>query len=280
MSDLRRAVVVTGAAGGMGRAVSAALATTGTLVLVDVRDHLLDEAARHLSDVGVETRRVRCDVMDPDQVAGVVSVVTELGGLRSLVHTAGLSPKMADGRQVLEVDLVGTVRMLDALLPHAGPGTAAVCIGSIAGYADLERELDPILEDPLAPGVVDAIEAKLHRPLDADTAYALAKRGVMHACERLAGAWGKRGARIVSVAPGLIDTEMGRLELAGNELMATMVEMTPLKPPGRDRLPGVTSDIAALVAFLCSSAAPFISGCDIRVDGGLVGYGRHVGGRI
>jgi len=275
MPEETRAVVVTGGGGGMGLAVAAALSGSGTLVLADVQEDLLEEGRQSLAAAGVEVRTVRCDVADADEVAALAGIVGELGGLRSLVHAAGLSPKMADGRRVLDVDLVGTLRVLEALLPHASDGTAAVCVGSIAGYADVAPGVEPLLDDPLATGFVDAVEAKLDTALDGMTAYVLAKRGVMRACERLSGPWGARGARIVSIAPGIIDTPMGRLESDGDDLVAAMVDATPVKRPGHAPLPGRPADVAALVAFLCSDAASFVSGCDIRIDGGLVGHGRH-----
>jgi NAD(P)-dependent dehydrogenase (short-subunit alcohol dehydrogenase family) len=98
----------------------------------------------------------------------------------------------------------------------------------------------------------------------------------MRACERLSGAWAERGGRIVSIAPGLIDTEMGRMEMQDDELIELMIAATPVKRPGHSPLPGSPEDIAALVAFLCSDGASFISGCDIRIDGGLMGNGRHL----
>ncbi|HMG42284.1 MAG TPA: SDR family oxidoreductase [Acidimicrobiales bacterium] len=271
MSENTRVTVVTGGGGGMGLAVAAELAHTGVVLLADVSEDLLEEATGSLADTGADVRTQRCDVTDPDDVDALARKVAELGGLGSLVHMAGISPKMADGRRVLEVDLVGTLRVLEALLPHASEGTAAVCIGSVAGYADLASEVDPLLDDALAPGFVAAVEAKLGEGFDAMTAYVLAKRGVMRACERLSGPWGARGARILSIAPGIIDTPMGRLELDGDDLVAAMIDATPVKRPGHSPFPGRPADIAALVAFLCSDAAAFISGCDIRIDGGLVG---------
>ena len=59
--------------------------------------------------------------------------------------------------------------------------------------------------------------------------------------------------------------------------MQAMIDITPVKRPGASPLPGRPEDIAALVAFLCSDAASFISGCDIRIDGGLIGAARHMG---
>jgi NAD(P)-dependent dehydrogenase (short-subunit alcohol dehydrogenase family) len=260
----------------MGLAAAHALARTGTVVLVDVDEHLLEQGARSLAARGSPPHTLRADMTVAGDVGAVAGKVADLGGLRSLVHTVGLSPHMAEARRVLEVDLIGTTRVLDALLPHAGLGTAAVCVASIAGYAGIAHELDSLLDDPLAPDFLEKVEGALDQPLDAATAYVLAKRGVMRTCERLARRWGERGARVVSISPGLIDTEMGRLELEQDELLAAMVEMTPVKRPDCTPLPGLPTDIAAVVAFLCSDQASFISGCDIRVDGGLVGSGREM----
>jgi NAD(P)-dependent dehydrogenase (short-subunit alcohol dehydrogenase family) len=95
-------------------------------------------------------------------------------------------------------------------------------------------------------------------------AYSIAKRGVIRACQRWAPQWGKRGARIVSLSPGLIDTPMMQMELSKTPGMKVMLELTPL-----GRL-GTPEEIAATVDFLCSGEASFISACDILVDGGCI----------
>jgi len=276
MTTRTGAVVITGAAGGMGIAVARSMAGAGDLVLADLRAPQLEEARQSLAMTGQQARSIECDVTAANDVTRLAGLVEQLGGLRALVHTAGVSPKMAEGRRVLEVDLVGTARVLAALLPLALPGSAAVCIGSIAGYADVAPEVEPLLDDPLRPDFLDVVEAALAQPLDGATGYVLAKRGVMRACERLSGAWAERGGRTVSIAPGLIDTGMGRLEMEGDELIALMIAAMPVKRAGHTPLPGSPEDVAALVAFLCSDEASFISGCDIRIDGGLMGNGRHL----
>jgi NAD(P)-dependent dehydrogenase (short-subunit alcohol dehydrogenase family) len=275
--EVEEVIVVTGAGGGMGLASVLALPRTAHVVLVDLTEERLYRALHIAEEGGTSATALLCDVTSAPDVAQLVKTVTELGSLSSLVHTAGISPQMAGGRRVLEVDLVGTARVLEALGPLVGPGTSAICVGSIAGYAGTAEELDVLLDDPLAASFLDDVEAAVGAPLDGPTGYVLAKRGVMRLCERLASAWGARGGRLVSISPGLIDTEMGRLELEHEELMPAMIEATPLKRPGVSPLPGLPEDIAALVAFLCSDAASCISGCDIRIDGGLVGAGKHVG---
>ena len=270
-------LVITGGAGGMGLACARALADRGRLLLLDLREDLMDQARKALGAQGAVVETLRCDVTSPADIAAVADRVQALGRLRCLVHTAGVSPEMADAGTVLDVDLAGSVRITDALFPLVNPGSSAILIGSIAGYSDVPAAVEPLLDDPLADGFLAAVEQALGQPLDSAMAYVLAKRGVTRLAERLATPWGKRGGRTVAISPGLIDTPMGRLELDRQPIIPVMVEVTPVKRPDRP-LPGRPEDIAAAVAFLESDAAAFISGCDIRVDGGLVGAGKHLTG--
>jgi len=270
-------LVITGGAGGMGLACARALADRGRLLLVDLREDLLDQARKALGAQGAIVDSVPCDVTSATDVAAVADRVRELGRLRCLVHTAGVSPEMADAATVLDVDLAGSVRITNALFPLVNPGCSAILIGSIAGHSDVPAAVEPLLDDPLADGFLAAVEQALGQPLDSATAYVLAKRGVTRLAERLAAPWGKTGGRTVAISPGLIDTPMGRLELDRQSIIPVMIEVTPVKRPDRP-LPGRPEDIAATVAFLESDAAAFISGCDIRVDGGLVGAGKHLMG--
>ena len=269
--------VITGGAGGMGVASARALASRGQLLLVDVGDEQLREASAALTSDGARVEVQRCDVTSVEDIAAVTEKVRAMGRFRALVHTAGVSPQMAAGRRVLDVDLVGSVRVTDAVFGLVGPGSSAVLIGSIAGYSDVDPAVEVLLDDPLAEDFFDAIDRALGRPVDSATAYQIAKRGVVRLVERLSGPWGQKGARVVAIAPGLIDTPMGRMELERQPMMPAMVRATPIQRPEQP-LPGRAEDIAAAVAFLVSEGAAFISGCDIRVDGGLVGAGRHMAG--
>jgi len=268
-------LVITGGAGGMGLASACALAGRGRLLLVDVDEGHLEAARSMLSEQGAHVDTLQCDVTSPADVAAVADRVRDAGRFRCLVHTVGVSPEMADARTVIEVDLVGSVRITDTVFPLVEPGSSAILFGSIAGYSDVDPAIEKLLCDPLADGLFATIERALGQPMDSATAYVLAKRGVLRLAERLATPWGAKGGRVVAISPGLIDAAMGRLELERQPIIPQMVELTPVKRP-ESPLPGRVGEIAALVAFLESDGAAFISGCDIRVDGGLVGAARDM----
>jgi len=246
--------VVTGAASGMGRScVDVLMGTADQVVAVDLRETDIE------GTVGVV-----CDITDPASVAALADRVRELGPLRSLAHAAGVSPTMADARRVFEVDLVGTQLVLDAFEPLVVPGSAAVCWSSSAAYQIAPfatPEQDALLDDPLAPDFLDRITGEVN---DSGYAYSLAKRGVIRAVARAAVPWGRRGGRVNSIAPGLIDTPMGRQEFDQQPIMQTMLDNTPL---GREGLP---AEVTAVAEFLLSDAASFVSGIDVLVDGGMM----------
>jgi NAD(P)-dependent dehydrogenase (short-subunit alcohol dehydrogenase family) len=248
------AAVVTGAASGMGSAcVEKLRGLVDVLVAVDLVAPTIDD-----------TLGVACDVSDQAAVAALVEQVSELGPFRALVHAAGISPTMADARRVFEVDLVGTHYLLDGFEALAAPGSGAVCFSSSAAYQIapfVDADQDRMVDDPGAPEFLDRITTVV---TDSSHAYALAKRGVIRAVGRAAVSWGRVGGRVNSVAPGLIDTPMGRRELHHQPTMRDMLERTPLGRLGRP------SEVADAVAYLLSDEASFISGIDLLVDGAMV----------
>jgi NAD(P)-dependent dehydrogenase (short-subunit alcohol dehydrogenase family) len=88
---------------------------------------------------------------------------------------------------------------------------------------------------------------------------------VLRLARRTGAAWGSRGVRVCSLSPGIVDTPMGRQESERTPFMADMIKMTPIARDGR------ADEIAAVVGFLCSDAASYMTACDVLVDGGFVG---------
>jgi len=257
MSGARPTNLVIGAASGMGAAVASLLAPKGPLLLADRNlDALREVAAGVTGDVCA----IACDVTLQSDVDALREAVE---GVAAVVITAGLSPSMAGGRRIFEVNLLGLERLVRALEPAAGEGSACVCFSSMAGHLlPASEPVDAILDDPLSASFFDDLAKLGLDPENPQLAYAVSKRGVIRLVGRHASAWGKRGARIVSLSPGIVDTGMGRLENENQPVMAQMVESSAL---GRVARP---EEVAEVAAFLVSDAASYITGTDILVDGG------------
>jgi NAD(P)-dependent dehydrogenase (short-subunit alcohol dehydrogenase family) len=262
----RRTVLITGGAGGMGMACAARLGASGdAILLTDLDAAALERATRELARAGVDAQGFACDLADPGCGDAIARALREGPPLRALVHTAGLSPVMADWRRIVAVDLVGTARVLGAALPFVESGGAAVCIASMAGHlVPADPAIAALMAEPLDPDLLDELDALPGRPVGSpEAAYAHAKRAVRALVARSAAAWGARGARIVSLSPGMIRTPMGDLEFEKQPAMKLLLERTPLARLGE---PG---EIAGAVAFLCSPDASFVTGCDLLIDGGV-----------
>ena len=249
--------VVIGAGAGMGAAVARLLAGSADLLLIDRDPDRVAEVADALG-----ARSLALDLTDPDAPTRLLDAVDRV---RGFVVTAGLSPSMARGRRIHEVNLRGPARLLDAVERRVGVGSAGVLVASMAAHlVPSDATVDAVLDRPDADDYLDALDAL---DLDSDDpafAYALAKQGVVRLARHRSLAWGARGARLLSVSPGVIATDMGRLEDANQPAMAGLVEHSAL---GRR---GTAEEVAVVIAFLLSDAASFLTGTDVLVDGGAV----------
>ena len=262
------AVVVTGAARGIGAACARALAGRGALVACDIREELLDGIVGELRRGGSRAETFTGDLTDPAVVEALAGRVDALGGLDALAHCAGLSGAQSEAERILEINLVATARLLGELQPLVNEGATAVCIASQAGHfakAGLPPEAEALLRDPLQPDLFARLTDLVgDRVTGASGAYGLTKRGVQLLVVAHAPAWGERGGRVISVSPGIIETDMGRAEYEKNKVA---VDILMDRTPAGKRM-GRVEEIAAVVAFLCSDGASFISGVDLLVDGG------------
>lgn len=254
-----RVAIITGASGGMGLAVAQRWAASRRLVLSGTSEAKLQAVLEQLPGEGHVT--VAGDLADPDLPGRIAAAAARLGSFAALFHAAGMSPTMGEPERLIEVNLNATIRLVDALLPLANAGSVAVLVSSIAGHSGVATELDELLDAPIPRTTL----ARVAGQMDDLAAYAAAKRAVILLAEQRAPAWGEKGARIVSLSPGMIDTAMWRLEMGEHtEHMSALLSMTPLL-----RVGGV-EEIADIADFLCSPQASFVTGSDIKVDGGVV----------
>lgn len=264
--------IITGAVGGMGQACARALGRRHGLFLTDLdQARLADFAASLVSEGHTVAGVASGDLRQATTAPRLVARARQAGRLAAVIHTAGLSPALAGWEDILTVNLAGTERLLRALEEAPEEGLVAVLMASISGHlTPSTAEADAVLADPLAPDFLARIRAHLDCPNDPEDrfslggqAYGYSKRAVMRLCETRAPDWGLRRARIVSISPGVIRTPMGQAEVDANPGAAHVLANAPL---GRW---GSVLDIAAAASFLCSDQASFITGCDLRVDGGV-----------
>jgi NAD(P)-dependent dehydrogenase (short-subunit alcohol dehydrogenase family) len=248
----------------MGAATAAMLAGKGRRLLLADRD--APAASATAQDLPGDAETATCDIADR---AAVAELVSRTGSLGKLVITAGLSPNMADGPRIVEVNLIATARLVDAFLSIVTSGSACVVLASMAAYSiPIDPAVDALLDDPLAPGLIDEL-ATLDLLAHPGIAYAVSKRGVVRLVEGRAGAWGAAGGRLVSLSPGIVNTPMGRLEADNDPMVVDIVASSALVRQAQPE------EVAAVAAFLVSDAASFVTGTDILVDGGAVAARRR-----
>lgn len=252
--------VVTGAGGGMGAASAHALAAAGyALVLCDIDAARIARIVAELGTAQV-VGQIAGDITSPAFIADLLAAIGDRE-VSALVHTAGLSPTMAGPERVIRVNFDASVAIVNALSPRMANGGCAVLISSSSAYMMPTAPFAGPIAEAIAAGSGDALVAISDTP---EKAYPISKQAVIALVRSQAAVFARRGARIVSIAPGLIDTPMSSSEFAKSEVMASMLAKTPLGRLGR------ADEIASMAVMLASPAASYVTGCDILVDGGTI----------
>lgn len=266
MKNLNNVIVVIGA-GSIGQAIARRVSAGKHVVLADVRQENADAAAKVLADAGFDVTTTVVDVASRESVQALVDLATALGDISGVIHAAGVSPSQAPVATILRVDLYGTALVLEAFGNVIAKGGSAIVIASQSGHRlpALTPEQNKALattpvEDLLALPMLqsDQVTDPLH-------AYQLSKRCNSLRVMAQAVRWGKRGARVNTISPGIIYTPLARDELSGprGEGYRRMLE---LSPAGRG---GTPDEVGAVGALLMGPEGTFITGSDFLMDGGV-----------
>ncbi len=242
-----KAVIVTGAASGIGRAAAERLAREGASVFcVDVQPRGLDDVVGEIRNAGGNATAHACDLADTAAPPAAVSAaVTALGKLDVLCNIAGIvrmdkthELELADWNRVIAINLTGTFLMCKAAIPHL-----------------LERR----------GNIVNTASTAGIQGMPWGAAYGSSKAGVIGLTRALAVEYGKLGLRVNAICPGSIETPMMKVDMFPKGVDMKLVH----RIMALDNARGPES-VAGVVAMLASEEGAHINGETIRVDGGTL----------
>jgi NAD(P)-dependent dehydrogenase (short-subunit alcohol dehydrogenase family) len=269
---MSKVIVVIGA-GSIGQAIARRVSAGKKVLLADVRQENAEAAAAVMRDAGFDVGTAAVDVSKREAVRALVQKATALGEVTGLIHAAGVSPTQASPATILSVDLYGTAVLLEEFGHVIARGGAGVVIASQSGHrlgaltVEQDKDLattpaDKLLALPMLQA--DEVKDSLH-------AYQLAKRGNSLRVMAEAVRWGKRGARLNTISPGIIFTPLARDELSGPR-GAGYRRMIELCPVGRG---GTPDEVGTVAALLMGADGAFITGSDFLMDGGVTASYRY-----
>jgi len=263
---MKNVVAVIGA-GQIGQAIARRVGVGKHIVLADMRPENANAAAEVFRNAGYEVSVATVDVSSRNAVQALIATATGLGEITGLIHAAGVSPSQATPATILKVDLYGTALVLEEFGNVIARGGAGVVIASQSGH-----RLPPLAVEQNKALATTPVEELLSLPFlqpdqvtDSLHAYQLSKRGNSLRVMAEAVRWGKRGARINTISPGIIMTPLARDELTGprGEGYRRMIEISAA---GRA---GTPDEVGTVGALLMGPDGGFITGSDFLMDGGV-----------
>jgi len=260
-------VLVVIGAGQIGQAIARRVGVGKHVLLADLRQDSANAAAEVLGNAGYEVSVATVDASSRDAVHALVEKATGLGDVAGLIHAAGVSPTQASPATILKVDLYGTALVLEEFGNIIARGGAGVVIASQSGH-----RLPPLTVEQNKALATTPVEELLSLPFlqtdqvtDSLHAYQISKRGNSLRVMAEAVRWGKRGARLNAISPGIIITPLAKDELTGprGEGYRRMIEVCAA---GRA---GTPDEVGTVGALLMGPDGGFITGSDILMDGGV-----------
>jgi len=263
---MKQVIVVIGA-GSIGQAIARRVGAGKHVLLADLHDANADIAARTLADAGFDVSTANTDVSSRTSVRALVEKATGIGEIVGLIHAAGVSPSQASPQTIFKVDLYGTALVLEEFGNVIARNGAGVVIASQSGH-----RLPPLTVEQNRALATTPVEELLQLPMlqadqvrDSLHAYQISKRANSLRVMAEAVRWGKRGARINTISPGIIITPLANDELRGPR-GAGYRHMIEVSAAGRA---GTPDEVATVGALLMGPDGAFITGSDFLMDGGV-----------
>lgn len=261
----KEVLLVTGA-GQIGLAIVRRMGYGKKIVIATRRPEKAQETLTTLTNAGFDAVVIEMDMASRESIVHAVQKALEYGPIKMLVNAAGVSPSQASIEQILQVDLLGTAILLEEVRKVIAPGGVGVTISSQSGWR--MKQLTPEEDRALAmTPTEELLNLEILQPeniVNTLHAYQLAKRCNEKRVMYEAVEWGKRGARLNDIAPGIIVTPLAVDEFNGirGDFYKNMFAKCPA---GR---PGTTDEVADVAELLMSERAQFITGSTFLVDGG------------
>jgi NAD(P)-dependent dehydrogenase (short-subunit alcohol dehydrogenase family) len=260
-------VIVVIGPGSIGQAIARRVSAGKHVLLADLRQENADAAAKTLSEAGFNVTTAKVDVSSRASVHALVEKATSIGEVSGVIHAAGVSPSQASPETILKVDLYGTALVLEEFGNVISRGGAGVVIASQSGH-----RLPALSAEQNSALATTPVEELLKLPMlqpgqvkDSLHAYQLSKRGNSLRVMAEAVRWGKRGARVNTISPGIIITPLAKDELTGPR-GAGYRRMIEACAVGRA---GTPDEVGTVGALLMGADGAFITGSDFLMDGGV-----------
>ena len=267
MNKHSKDVIVLIGAGSIGQAIARRVGSGKHVLLADIRKENAELSAKVLSDAGFDVSISIVDISSRESIQSLVETAKSIGKITGLIVAAGVSPTQANPSTILKVDLYGTAVILEEFGNVIEYGGSGIVIASMAGH-----RLPPLSIEQNKALATTATENLLELPMlqpdkieSSGMAYMISKRANSLRVIAEAVKWGKRGARLNAISPGIIITPLANDELNG-PLGDGYRRMLSISPAGRAGTPDEVGNVAAL---LMGQDGAFITGSDFLMDGGV-----------
>lgn len=262
---MKDVMIVTGA-GQISMAIARRIGYGKKIVFGDYKIENAETICDIMNKAGFDCVPLKMDLSDRESIKEFIGKALSYGEIKMLVNGSGVSPSQASIEQILKTDLYGTAVLLEEVGKVIKEGGAGVTISSQSGHRmkQLTPEEDFLLATTPSEELLKLDILQPENIKDTLHAYQLAKRCNEKRVMFEAVNWGKRGARINSISPGIIVTPLAIDEFNGirGDFYKNMFKKCPA---GR---PGTADEVANVAELLMSDRAEFITGADFLIDGG------------